>query len=105
MGKRLSQLNSVNTTNPEDYLLVDNNNFYESKKIKFKDINLKNFDHSDFYDKETLERDFIHKDGNKGLSENDFTDEDKQKLDIASEEAKEVKNKSSIQLITWEEED
>ena len=44
MGKRLPQLNSVTQTNPDNYLLIDDSSYDESKKIKLKDIDIFNFD-------------------------------------------------------------
>ena len=36
MGKRLSQLNQIEQINKEDYLLIDGEEYLESKKIRFK---------------------------------------------------------------------
>ena len=38
MGKRLSQLGQAEQVKKEDYLLVDGQNYLESKKIPFKDF-------------------------------------------------------------------
>ena len=38
MGKKLSQLNSIDSVSGDEFLLVDGQNFLESKKIKIKDI-------------------------------------------------------------------
>lgn len=83
MGKRLSQLNSIEPPflGSEDYLLVDGDDYLESKKIKLADINLNKFDTTDFYDKLQTDESFVKKEANKGLSSNDYTTEDKQKLD------------------------
>lgn len=55
MGKRLSQLGQAEQVKKEDYLLVDGQNYLESKKIPFKDINLSNFNTNGFYDQNTVD--------------------------------------------------
>lgn len=47
MGKRLSQLNEVEQVSSTDYLLVDGEEYLESKKILIKNINIKNFNTED----------------------------------------------------------
>ena len=85
MGKRLTQLTRVTEVDKEDYLLVDGQNFLESKKVALKDINLNKFNTEDFYNKSQVDGSFVKQDGDKGLSTNDFTNEDKQKLDESQE--------------------
>ena len=55
MGKRLSQLGQAEQVKKEDYLLVDGQNYLESKKIPFKDINLSNFNTDGFYNQNTVD--------------------------------------------------
>ena len=43
MGKRLSQLNEVEQVSNTDYLLVDGEEYLESKKILIKNIDIKDF--------------------------------------------------------------
>lgn len=43
MGKRLSQLNEVEQVSSTDYLLVDGEEYLESKKILIKNIDIKDF--------------------------------------------------------------
>ena len=47
MGKRLSQLNEVEQVSSTDYLLVDGEEYLESKKILIKNINIKDFNTED----------------------------------------------------------
>jgi hypothetical protein len=85
MGKRLSQLNPIDLVNEEDYLLVDGEQYLESKKIKLKDIKLEDFNDENYYSKTQIDDDFVKKEQNKGLSTNDFSDEDKRKLSNTQE--------------------
>ena len=83
MGKRLSQLNQVDRIEKEDYLLVDGEEYLESKKIALKDIDIDKFNTENFYNK--ISENFVKIEQNKGLSSNDFTNEDKDKLDNSQE--------------------
>ena len=122
MGKRLSQLIQVDKAEKEDYLLVDGEEYSESKKIKIKDIDINDFNTEKFYTK--INENFVEKERNKSLSSNDFTDDDKNKLDNSQEKLKsgvniKTINKQSIlgkgnietqvgtqvQIITWEDGD
>lgn len=51
MGRRLSQLNQIEQATPENYMLLDGENFLESKKVKLKDIDIENFNTTKFYNK------------------------------------------------------
>lgn len=73
MGKRLTQLNEALAIEQGDYLLVDGSNKSESEKILLKNIKLTDFDG----------KGFVKEENGKGLSTNDFTIEDKQKLNKA----------------------
>lgn len=61
MAKRLRQLNQVAGTNitREDYLLVDGDEYLESKKIKLKNIDLNKFNTESFYNKNEANDKFI----------------------------------------------
>ena len=86
MGRRLSQLNQIyqlDQLDREDYLLVDGEDYLESKKIQFKDIDIDKFNTENFYNR--ISENFVEKEQNKGLSTNDFTNEDKDKLDNSQE--------------------
>ena len=86
MGKRLTQLTRVTEVDKEDYLLVDGQNFLESKKVALKDINLNKFNTEDFYNKSQVDGSFVKQDGDKVLSTNDFTQADKDRLDNSQEQ-------------------
>ena len=96
MGKRLSQLNQVEQISPEDYLLIDGEEYLESKKIKFKDIDINKFNTDKFYNKEQINDQFIKKEQDKDLSSNDFTDEYKAKVDNSQEKLVNGENIKSI---------
>lgn len=85
MGKRLSQLTQVEEIGKEDYLLVDGvgDRYLESKKIALQDIDISNFNLTNF--RAEIDGNFIRKDGDKVLSSNDFTNEDKDKLNKSQE--------------------
>ena len=83
MGKRLSQLSQIYQLAKEDYLLIDGEDYLESKKIQFKDIDIDKFNTENFYNK--ISENFVKIEQNKGLSSNDFTNEDKDKLDNSQE--------------------
>lgn len=83
MGKRLSQLSQIYQLDKEDYLLIDGEGYLESKKIQFKDIDIDKFNTENFYNK--INENFVKIEKNKGLSSNDFTNEDKNKLDNSQE--------------------
>ena len=51
MGKRLSQLSQIYQLAKEDYLLIDGEDYLESKKIQFKDIDIDKFNTENFYNK------------------------------------------------------
>ena len=61
MGKRLSQLNQIEQATREDYMLLDGENFLESKKVKLKDINIENFNTTNFYNREQADEKFVSK--------------------------------------------
>lgn len=63
MGRRLSQLNDIDGTSltEENYLLVDGDEYLESKKIKLKDINLNKFNTDEFYNKNQAKEKFADK--------------------------------------------
>ena len=86
MGKRLSQINQVTSVEKTDYLLVDGDEqrYQESKRIELQDIDINNFNTGNFYSE--IEGNFVKKEGDKGLSSNDFTKEDKDKLDKSQEQ-------------------
>lgn len=130
MGKRLSQLNPVDSIEATDYLLVDGDaeRYLESKKIALQDIDINNFNTVNF--RNEIDENFVKKDGDKGLSSNDFTDNDKNKLDnsqerlISGSNIKTINGESilgsgnievqgkgdtgsgtQVQIITWEDDD
>ena len=59
MSKRLSQLNQIEQATPENYMLLDAENFLESKKIKLKDIDIENFNTTKFYNREQADEKII----------------------------------------------
>lgn len=83
MGKRLSQLNPVDRIEKEDYLLVDGEGYLESKKIELQHIDINNFNTDNFY--KEIDANFVKKEDGKGLSSNDFTNNDKNKLEASQE--------------------
>lgn len=128
MGKRLSQLNPVDRIEKEDYLLVDGEGYLESKKIELQHIDITNFNTGNFH--KEIDENFVKKDGDKGLSSNDFTDNDKNKLDnsqerlISGSNIKTINGESilgegnieieggsgatsgtQVQIVTWEDDD
>lgn len=128
MGKRLSQLSQIYQLAKEDYLLIDGEDYLESKKIQFKDIDIDKFNTENFYNK--ISENFVKIEQNKGLSSNDFTDNDKNKLDnsqeklISGSNIKTINGESilgqgnieieggsgiisgtQVQIVTWEDDD
>ena len=128
MGKRLSQLSQIYQLAKEDYLLIDGEDYLESKKIALKDIDISNFNTVNF--RKEIDKNFVKKDGDKGLSSNDFTDNDKNKLDnsqerlISGSNIKTINGESilgegnieieggsgatsgtQVQIVTWEDDD
>ena len=128
MGKRLSQLTQVDSIATTDYLLVDGDGYQESKKIALQHIDINNFNTNNF--RNEIDGNFVKKDGDKGLSSNDFTDKDKNKLDnsqerlISGSNIKTINGQSilgqgnieieggsgiisgtQVQIITWEDDD
>lgn len=61
MGKRLSQLNQIEQATREDYMLLDGEDFLESKKVKLKDIDIENFNTTKIYNREQVDEKFINK--------------------------------------------
>lgn len=61
MSKRLSQLNQIEQATPENYMLLDGENFLESKKVKLKDIDIENFNTTKIYNREQADEEFISK--------------------------------------------
>ena len=96
MGKRLSQLNEIEQTQIEDYLLVDGDDYLESKKIKLGNLPLSKFNNDIFYDKSQIDNDFVHKENGKQLTTNDFTDEYKDKLENSQEKLVDGDNVKTI---------
>ena len=83
MAKRLIQLNQNQKLLQDDFLLIDNENYDESKKIAIKDIKVSDFNTDGFYTQEEIQTELdkkVDKEEGKVLSSNDFTDEEKQKL-------------------------
>lgn len=73
MGKRVNKLTQAASLNSGDYFLIDNPNFPESKKILPKDIKLEDFNEQKLNNK-------VDKIEGKGLSTEDYTATEKQKL-------------------------
>ena len=83
MGKRVNKLTQATSLNSGDYFLIDNPNFPESKKILPKDIKLEDFNTDNFYNNKQIEQKLnnkVDKIEGKGLSTEDYTTAEKQKL-------------------------
>lgn len=83
MGKRVNKLTQATSLNSGDYFLIDNPNFPESKKILPKDIKLEDFNTDNFYNNKQIEQKLnnkVDKIEGKGLSTEDYTTTEKQKL-------------------------